>query len=848
MDMWMDVDTALSEVPVNLMPLVDDTDFKTIEDAVAYNASGMALFWHFVTTGGAYTVTAVTPTTGGTYDWTDQGTAGIYTIEIPASGGASINNDTEGFGWFTGKATGVLPWRGPVIGFRAAALNNLLIDDAYSTTRGLAGTALPNAAADAAGGLPISDAGGLDLDARLDAAISSRGTSTLTQTQVTGGAYALNSASFAFNTAHDFTTTQKTSIGTAVAASAVASVTGNVGGNVAGSVGSVTGAVGSVTATVSADVVSISGSSTAANNAEIVLDTDFATNYNTTVYKWNVNLVDIAGSAVSVMSAQLGVRVVEMANDTITAGIIADGAIDAATFAANAITATSIASDAFTAAKFASDVTTEFQSGLATASALSTVAGYLDTEIAAILADTNELQTDWVNGGRLDLILDARASQTSVDTIDDLLDTEIAALTTELAKVPKSDSTVTWNATALASIQAEANDAIIANNLDHLVLSAVDTDFATTVHLNSVIGHLADAGTSATFDRTTDALEVLGAATAPSAASIADAVWTEAVADHSGVSGSTAEALAAAGGAGDPWITALPGSYSAGQAGYILGTNLNATVSSRATQTSVDTIDDLLDSEIGALTTELAKVPKSDGSVTWNATALASINTQCDTALSDYDAPTNTEMVAAFTQIKGATWATTDTLEAIRDRGDAAWTTATGFSTHSASDVWAVATRALTDKSGFTISGTITTLDALDTAQDTQHGTTQTAIADVPTVAEFEARTLAAANYFDPAADTVANVTLVGTLTTYTGNTPQTGDAYAAVTSAVPDSVPADGSRPSIQQAVRMILQALIEGGITGTTWTVNKEDGSTALFTVTLDDDTTPTGKTRAT
>jgi len=35
-------------------------------------------------------------------------------------------------------------------------------------------TALPNAAADAAGGLPISDAGGLDLDGRLDAAVSSR--------------------------------------------------------------------------------------------------------------------------------------------------------------------------------------------------------------------------------------------------------------------------------------------------------------------------------------------------------------------------------------------------------------------------------------------------------------------------------------------------------------------------------------------------------------------------------------------------------------------------------------------------------------------------------------------------
>ena len=37
--------------------------------------------------------------------------------------------------------------------------------DNYSAERGLSGTALPAAAADAAGGLPISDAGGLDLDA-----------------------------------------------------------------------------------------------------------------------------------------------------------------------------------------------------------------------------------------------------------------------------------------------------------------------------------------------------------------------------------------------------------------------------------------------------------------------------------------------------------------------------------------------------------------------------------------------------------------------------------------------------------------------------------------------------------
>lgn len=175
-EIWMDVDAALSEVPVNVMPLIDDTDFKSIEASVAYNAAGMALKWNFVTTAGAYTQTAVTPTTGGDYDWASQGN-GMYSIEIPASGGASINNDTEGFGWFSGVATGVLPWRGPTIGFRAAALNNALIDSAYSATRGLAGTALPDAAAEAAGGLYTrgTGAGQINQDAngRVDTNIKS---------------------------------------------------------------------------------------------------------------------------------------------------------------------------------------------------------------------------------------------------------------------------------------------------------------------------------------------------------------------------------------------------------------------------------------------------------------------------------------------------------------------------------------------------------------------------------------------------------------------------------------------------------------------------------------------------
>lgn len=281
-DIWMDVDTALAEVPVNLMPLLDDTDFKSRETAVAYNAAGMDLVWNFVTPAGAMSQTAVTPTTGGTYDWAHQGD-GMYSIEIPASGGASINNDTEGFGWFTGIATGVLPWRGPVIGFRASGLNDALVESAYSTTRGLAGTALPNAAAEAAGGL------------------YTRGTGAGQINQDANGRVNVNVTAYG------------------------------------GSAGTFSGG------------------------------------------RPEVNTTHIAGSAVSTSSAQIGVNVVNAGGTA-----WGSGAITAASIATDAITAAKIAADAIGASELAADAVAEIQSGLATASALATVAGYIDTEVADI--------------------------------------------------------------------------------------------------------------------------------------------------------------------------------------------------------------------------------------------------------------------------------------------------------------------------------------------------------------------------------------------------------------------------------------------------------------------------------
>jgi hypothetical protein len=64
----------------------------------------------------------------------------------------------------------------------------------------------------------------------------------------------------------------------------------------------------------------------------------------------------------------------------------------------------------------------------------------------------------------------------------------------------------------------------------------------------------------------------------------------------------------------------------------------------------------------------------------------------------------------------------------------------------------------------------------------------------------------------------------------------------------IADSVPADGTRPTVTQALYMLTQFMLERSVSGTTLTVKKPDGSTTLLTLTLNDATTPTTITRAT
>lgn len=70
----------------------------------------------------------------------------------------------------------------------------------------------------------------------------------------------------------------------------------------------------------------------------------------------------------------------------------------------------------------------------------------------------------------------------------------------------------------------------------------------------------------------------------------------------------------------------------------------------------------------------------------------------------------------------------------------------------------------------------------------------------------------------------------------------------AAWTTQMADSVATDGTISTREQALYALMQILTERVISGTTLTINKVDGSTALMTFTLNSAETPTSQTRAT
>ena len=194
--------------------------------------------------------------------------------------------------------------------------------------------------------------------------------------------------------------------------------------------------------------------------------------------------------------------------------------------------------------------------------------------------------------------------------------------------------------------------------------------------------------------------------------------------------------------------------------------------------------------DIGAAGAGLTAVP-------WNAAWDAEVQSEVEDALvvhrldellnadSDIDGAAPPTVGSVFHELLSKTAGsftfdqTTDSLEALRDRGDAAWITATGFSTHSAADVWVSATRTLTAATNITSTGGTTVPQTGDSfARIGAAGAGLTALGDTRVANLDAAVSSRMATYTQPTGflaatfpnGTIANTTNItaGTITTVT--------------------------------------------------------------------------------
>jgi hypothetical protein len=172
---------ANTAVDVMVGPFVDEDDGKTAETLLVISQADVRLSKNGGNMAQKNEATSLAHDELGNYvcklNGTDTNTEGILTLMIHEAGALPIKMDYQIISQaaheslITAKDAGFMDVNIKSVG-RADAqeteANNLeSACSNYSVTRGLSGTALPAAAADAVGGLPISDAGGLDLDTKI---------------------------------------------------------------------------------------------------------------------------------------------------------------------------------------------------------------------------------------------------------------------------------------------------------------------------------------------------------------------------------------------------------------------------------------------------------------------------------------------------------------------------------------------------------------------------------------------------------------------------------------------------------------------------------------------------------
>jgi hypothetical protein len=236
--------------------------------------------------------------------------------------------------------------------------------------------------------------------------------------------------------------------------------------------------------------------------------------------------------------------------------------------------------DWLTAAAVKADAVTKIQTGLSTLTAaqVNAEADQALVDYGAVTAADLEAITEYTPAEQAaDLLTNGIAAQATLSTVAGYIDTEVAAIKAKTDNLPASPAAVgsaMTLATGAITAAVIATDAIDADALATDAVTEIQTGLATSANQTTILARLGDfAGsglntvkgflralankasaltpselsTGGTFDNTTDSLEAVrdNQSTPPTAAAVADAVWDEALSEHA-TAGSAGAALTTA--------------------------------------------------------------------------------------------------------------------------------------------------------------------------------------------------------------------------------------------------------------------------------------------------------------
>ena len=609
----------------------------------------------------------------------------------------------------------------------------------------------------------------------------------------------------------------------------------------------------------------------------------------------------------------------------------------------------------------------EMDSAFATTNGkIDTVDDFLDTEVAAILADTNELQADWANGGRLDLLLDSVISK--VDVVDGIVDTILVdtnelqtdwvnggrldlLLDSAISKIDvvdgivddilvdtgttldgKLDTIDDFLDTEVAAILADTNelqgDWVNGGRLDLLLDSVISKVDVIDGIVDSI---LVDTGTTLdgkidVIDGIVDSILVDTGTTLNDKIDVIDGIVDDILVD----TGTTIPAtLTTIDDFLDTEIAAILADTNELQGDWVNGGRLDLLLDSVISK--VDVIDGIVDNilvdtaEIGTAGAGLTAVP-------WNSSWDAEVQSECNDALvaigldhlvsasvAGSDVVDDSIIAKLVSKESTADWDdyvnTTESLQALRDRGDSAWTTGGGGSAPTVAEIRAEMDSNSTQLAAIVadtnelqadwvnggrldllLDSAISKIDTVDGIVDTILVDTNELQSDWVNGGRLDLLLDSAISKIDVVDGIVDDIlvdtgtTLPATLATIDGivddilvdtavigangaglsavpwnsawdsevqsevtdalnayDPPTKAEMDAMWTTAQSESYASDGATATPAQLLYMIYCCVGEFAVSGTTITGKKLDGSTTAMTWTTNDGTNPTSRTRS-